>query len=43
MISNVFNLTVGWQDKDYVIFFVFFNKTGIFLKDKVCLAAAGFS
>ncbi len=39
----MFNLTVGWQDKDYVIFFVFFNKTGKFLKDEVCFAAAGFS
>jgi hypothetical protein len=43
MVSEMFNLTVGWQDKDYVIFFVFFNKMKEFLKDKVCLAAAGFS
>jgi hypothetical protein len=43
MVSEVFNLTVGWQDEDYVIFFMFFNKTGIFLKDEVRFAAAGFS
>jgi hypothetical protein len=43
MVSEMFNLTVGWQDEDYAIFFVFFNETGIFLKDKMCLAAAGFS
>jgi hypothetical protein len=39
----MFNLAVGWQDEDYVIFPLFFNKTGIFLKDEVCLAATGFS
>ncbi len=39
----MFNLTVSWQDEDYAIFFVFFNETGIFLKDEVSLAAAGFS
>jgi hypothetical protein len=43
MVSEMFNLAVGWQDEDYVIFFVFFNEKGIFLKDKMCLATAGFS
>ncbi len=43
MVSEMFNLTVGWQDEDYAIFFVFFNKLKKFLKDEVCLAAAGFS
>jgi hypothetical protein len=43
MVSEMFNLTMGWQDEYYVIFFVFFNKMAKFLKDKVCLAAAGFS
>jgi hypothetical protein len=43
MVSEMFNLTVGWQDEDYVIFPMFLNKMEEFLKDKVCLAAAGFS
>jgi hypothetical protein len=43
MVSEMFNLAVSWQDEDYAIFFVLFNETGIFLKDKMCLAAAGFS
>jgi len=43
MIPNVFNLAVSWQDEDYAIFLVFFNKMEKFLKDEVSFAAAGFS
>lgn len=37
------NLTVSWQDKYYVIFFVFFNIVEKFLKYEMRFAAAGFS
>ncbi len=37
------NLAVSWQDKDYVIFFVFSNIMEKFLKYEMRFAAAGFS
>ncbi len=37
------NLTVSWQNEDYVIFFVFSNIMEEFLKDEMRFAAAGFS
>jgi hypothetical protein len=43
MVSEVIDLTVSWQDKDYVIFFVLVYKMKKFLKDEVRFAAAGFS
>ena len=43
MVSEMLNLTVSWQDKYYVIFFVFLNKMKKFLKNEVRFAAAGFS
>ena len=37
------NLAVSWQDKDYVIFFVFFNILEKFMKYEMRFAAAGSS
>ena len=43
MVPEMLNLAVSWQDKDYVIFFVFFNITEKLLKHEMCFAATGFS
>jgi len=43
MVSEMLYLAVSWQDKEYVIFFVFFNITEKLLKYEMCFAATGFS
>ena len=43
MVSEMLNLAVSWQDKDYVIFFVSFNIMEKLLKYEMRFAAAGFS